>query len=430
MAYEGTAVVVTPPLPPGVVPFPRSNWTLFTELPTFDLRNGDLSDVTSVVIKAPIATPYHWTPIQGLAPVDAVKAMDEYIISHMAQMTRNPPSGLSPAQVRKAAICLGVARAVTTTFYRISDGDLIPGERATPVLIAGKDETGNVKYTPIPGLNPELINMLNAPLELTDTEKSVVCTLVKCAYGIIPMQGYSLMMSGHHYLSQADTQSRKVYAVVEKAYWKATEVKDWFSSDAGLIQDILWHKACHPVSVSFKINAAMDASIAAKLEAAGAGACASRLPAVEPELRSANSYVKLLATVNPLFQMFGGGVDFTRLNELIEIVKFYPPGVVNPAQMENMPEALVGTVNNRATAIQALSTMLKRNQDKVALCYGFYCALSDSSTTMGTAGAQDTLKTSFSLAKLKTQNFPSYMTGNQLFGDYQAARNAMRARGD
>ncbi|GAV66706.1 hypothetical protein CFOL_v3_10216, partial [Cephalotus follicularis] len=211
----------------------------------FDLRNGDIFDVTSVFIKASIATPYHWTLVQGLAPVDAAKAIDAHIISHIAQMARHPPNGYSPTQIKKAAICLCVARAVTTTFHRITDGDIIPGERVPPVLFAGKDKMGEIKYVPISGLLKELNAMVSALLNLTDTEKVVVCKLMKCASRIILMQGYSLMMSDHHYLSQVDTLSRQVYAVVEKAYRRENDVNEWFSTDANLIQDNLWHKACH-----------------------------------------------------------------------------------------------------------------------------------------------------------------------------------------
>jgi hypothetical protein len=79
-----------------------------------------------------------------------------------------------------------------------------------------------------------------------------------------------------------------VYAVIEKAYWRSTNVTEWFNTDTALIQDVLWHKACHPVTMNLKqIVAAMDAIIREKLEAIGA--CTSRLLAQKTELRVVES---------------------------------------------------------------------------------------------------------------------------------------------
>jgi hypothetical protein len=53
-----------------------------------------------------------------------------------------------------------------------------------------------------------------------------------------------------------------VYAVTEKAYWRSTDMTEWFNMDTALIQDVLWHKACHPVTMNLKqIAAAIDAII-------------------------------------------------------------------------------------------------------------------------------------------------------------------------
>jgi hypothetical protein len=53
-----------------------------------------------------------------------------------------------------------------------------------------------------------------------------------------------------------------VYAVTEKAYWRSTNVTEWFNMDTALIQDVLWHKACHPVTMNLKqIAAAIDVII-------------------------------------------------------------------------------------------------------------------------------------------------------------------------
>jgi len=422
----------TPALAEGEVPIPGCNWTLFRSLPTFNIRNGDIADVRSVFIRASIAEPYHWVPINNLAPVDAVSALDGFIKSQIARFVQHPPTGTSDVQRRKMAICMGVARAVSTTFYRLTENDIIPGERAPAYLNAAKNAEGGIVYTIRPDAPENVRASLSTELALDDTEKAVVCALIKCATGIIPMQGYSLMMTNHHYLSQADTQSRRVFAVVERAYWTGQDVNTWFGADTAQIQDALWHKSCHPVMMNVKTDMAMDTSIPGKLTQCGSGACASRLPAVETELRSANSYITLLSTVAPMFGMCGGSVDSNDLVTVIDIVKSLPAGVASPQPMPNLPRGLEGVVTNRLTGLAYLSGMLRRNQDMVAYCYGFYVALSESNMMMGASGGPqgDTLKSSFSLAKLKSQSYATYITGYQAYSDYQAVRNAKRQRGE
>ena len=48
------------------------------------------------------------------------------------------------------------------------------------------------------GVNLVPANILNTTLSLTNKEQVVVCAIVKCATGLIPMQGYSLIMNNHH----------------------------------------------------------------------------------------------------------------------------------------------------------------------------------------------------------------------------------------
>ena len=61
-------------------------------------------------------------------------------------------------------------------------------------------------------------NVLDTILGLTNEMHATMCVIVKRATSLIPMQGYSLIMTNYHYLFAIVTQSRKVYAVTEKAY--------------------------------------------------------------------------------------------------------------------------------------------------------------------------------------------------------------------
>lgn len=402
---------------------------MFREKSFFNIRNGDSSGVKSMLVKPTIAEAYHWVPIHGLKPNDGIRAMDAFIASHQVHLKAKLPATTSDALVRKQAIALGVARAVATSMYMIEPDDMVPGEKAEPLMRANYSEGNELSFSVLKTVPPNTAETLSAEVALTDTEKAVVSALLPSSVGIIPMQGYSLIMTNHHYLSENTSQSRKVFAVVEKQFWRGAEVGSWFSEDASTIQDCVWHKATHPVNMSLKMTAATDPRVADDLRAAGVGSAASRLPAVEAEMRAANSYKTLMATVHPLFGIFGGGVDFTLLQDAMDVVVAYPVATENPGMPPNRNPDVPAYVTNRRTALAWLGDLIARNSDIAAYCYGFYCALSDQNQTLGAGGTVDSLKTSFALSKLRNQSYASFVAGQQAHGDYVAVRNKMRDAG-
>ncbi|GAV61460.1 hypothetical protein CFOL_v3_04987 [Cephalotus follicularis] len=285
-----------------------------------------------------------------------------------------------------------------------------------------------------PDVPEALRTTLTADLDLTKTEKAVMSALKLCSVGLLAVQGYSLLMTNHHYLSDLTTQSRKAFAVIERQFLRSQDVAAWFNADQAIIQDTLWHKAGHPISISMKQALACSECVTAMIATAGAGSAASRLSAMETEMRAANSYKTLLATVKPLFEIYGGGLDYILLEDAMDTVRNYSimvsgAGEATAPAMPN-PPGTPSYVNLRTTALSYLGRVLDTSKDTVSFCYGFYCALSDQNQTLGGGAAADTLKTSYSLSKLKTQNYASFVSGQQAFGDYNAARAAMIAKGE
>lgn len=396
---------------------------------TFNIRNGDSSGVKSMLIKATIPSAYHWVPILGLRPADGMKAVDAFITSHYHHLKSKMPAQTDDKRVRRLAIALGVSRAVATSMYMLTPDDLVPGETAEPMLRANYTAQNELSFSILRHLSQEMITALGRELALEANERAAISALVPSTVGTIPMQGYSLIMTNHHYLSENTSQSRKVYAVVEKQFWRAPDVNPWFAEDLATIQDALWHKATHPVNMSLKITAATDPRVADDLRAAGIGSAASRLPAVEAEMRAANSYKTLMATVHPLFGIFGGGVDFALLQDAMDMVVAYPVGVDNPEALLERAPSTPPYVTNRKSALQWLGDLVARNSDIASYCYGFYCALSDQNQTLGAGGGVDSLKTSFALSKLRNQSYASFVAGQQAHGDYVSVRNKMRDAG-
>lgn len=416
----------TPTAPePGIVFITPSDFGPLKYLNPFRIRNGDPLEARSLLIKPTIPRAYHWIPIADLPPEEAVHHTDAFIKSAMHSLTTHPPAGVSDAQRRKLAIALGVSRAVSTQMYQLTEPDFIPGEMAEPVLRYHPEAEQSIGM--IPGVQNTAA--LTTDLALTEPEKAAVAAIASCSIGIVPLQGYSLHMTGHHYLSDAATQSRRAYRVVEQQFWSSQDVREWFTSDAELLQDVLWHKSCHPVNITLKQDMAMDETVASMLKKAGAGSAAARLPAMESEMRAANSYRTLLQSVRKPLETLEGEIEFVVLEDAMDAVRLFPgPTKPQPTNYE-LPQSVPAWVNSRERALQHLTAVLERNTDVAAYAYGFYCAMLDATMAFGAEQRMDTLRNSFSLAKLRGQCAASYNAGSQSYGDYAAKKQASRNDG-
>jgi hypothetical protein len=209
-----------------------------------------------------------------------------------------------------------------------------------------------------------------------------------------------LLLTNHHYLSEANRQSRKAFAAVEKQFWKGERISDWFDADKERIKDALWHKSCHPVNMTIKLLPATSEQVKEQLVSAGSGSAAARLPTVEIEAKAGEAYLTLFSVVRPMLEMYVGGVNSEVLQLAVDTLKSYPPRIENPNQPNPKPEAIPPGVVNRRTAVAWVNELVKRNAPIAAQCYDFYVAMAESSTNFGTAGGVDTLRNSYALKKL------------------------------
>ncbi|XP_030461757.1 uncharacterized protein LOC115681825 [Syzygium oleosum] len=238
-------------------------------------------------------------------------------------------------------------------------------------------------------------------------------------------------MTDHHYLSDRSTPSRRALGRSRGSSGTDGTWKDWFVSDVDTIQDALWHKACHPVNISKKQVLAMDPDVATMVRASGAGSAAARLPAMELEMRAPCSYRTLLQTVRPMFELVGGSLTLDLLNSAIEAVGLFPPGdAPRRTGGGDLPQGVLAWMNNRHKAVQFLGSVLERNTDHFAYCYGFYVAMSDQAMTFGAESGKDTLKNRFSLNRLKGKSFAAYLSGLEAYGDYAAILRRKRMAGE
>ncbi|KAK8970408.1 hypothetical protein KSP40_PGU005547 [Platanthera guangdongensis] len=378
-------------------------------VPDFHLRNGDASDSRSLLVRPSLPAGYRWVPVAGVAPEDALVVVEAYIMSALYQLENNPPAETTKAGRRKMAIVLGTSRAVMTGYYRLTYTDFIGDELAAVVINARPAANGKFTYRLAATVRADLRDLMIRGLAPTKEEEAVMATLLPSSLGVLPVQGYSLIMTGHHYLGERNSHSRRAFAAIERQFWNHNAVKNWFAEDMAMIQDCAWHKSGHPVIPSIKESMARDERIAAMLRVAGVGSAASRLPAMETQLRTATSYLALMSAVDPLLKMFGGSADATELSEMVGIIKSWPPTTTGSV---GLPETWPQSVETRAQALSLLGKILAKNAAKVAYCYGFYCAFGEQNQALSAGdAAADILRTSYSLVKLKSQSLSHILRG-------------------
>lgn len=117
-------------VPPEVLvagaPMTPMNVGPLSAMPVFNMRNGDLARAEKLWVHHAIPAGFHWIPVDHMLAQHAMHHVESYIRSAYAQLEANPPAGYTNAQRRKAAIILGVSRAVATEHYAIDDNDLVP----------------------------------------------------------------------------------------------------------------------------------------------------------------------------------------------------------------------------------------------------------------------------------------------------------------
>lgn len=164
------------------------------------IKNEDLTEEKSLMVKPTMGRTWHWSPIEGLHSQDSIRHTHAYILQEIARMTIYPEAGVSHTLRRKKGIVIGVARAVSTELYHIVDNDLIMEEMDTAKLATEYDRKTIVIKNDVDSKWKE---ELSKPLKLSETENKVIQRLLLIAHGVIPLQGYSLVTTSHHYNDQS-----------------------------------------------------------------------------------------------------------------------------------------------------------------------------------------------------------------------------------
>nr|XP_016490335.1 PREDICTED: uncharacterized protein LOC107810109 [Nicotiana tabacum] len=315
-------------------------------------------------------------PLSGIRPSDAVKCVDGFIKSHLYHLNKIGGNELIRDDVRrKAAIILGAARAVMTTDFDIAEADLEPAETETPVLHATVGESNGAKYTILLAQNDPHRDILTENLALTEDELVILKVVMRSAQTIMPLQGLNLIIDGYHYLSNSTKSSYSAFLAVERQVWVPKAFKTFADANKDIVRDLMGHKAGHPVSVSIKELAATSPAVKTKLESAKLGSASVRLPALENDAVAAQTILKLSEVVSPIWETMGGSMSADAIRIRLQIVHGVARGTARympPVKLDNNI-----TIETRKEALNELKRVVKASSHKVAVAYGFYCAMAE-----------------------------------------------------
>ncbi|ESW24399.1 hypothetical protein PHAVU_004G127300 [Phaseolus vulgaris] len=250
---------------------------------------------------------------------------------------------------------------------------------------------------------------------------------IRVAAAVVPLHGLNLMTDAHHYLPDATKPSFRSFFAVEKQVWVTPEIKK--ITDVGLdeLRDSAWHKAGHPIVNSIKYMMATDPDIKERMKNANLGSAAARLPAMEPEVKAASTYLEVCNEVNPTWESMGGGIDTEEMVWWMDQLRKFKKGAVALTDAEAIPvKGSLGLyLRERKDVLDGLNAVLKGSAETVAVAFGFYEGMLDS----GFAVSNHTLANAHSLKKLRSEYMGKHFWGGELFRDYKAYRNNQREKG-
>jgi len=401
-----------------------------------NLQNGEVGAITIPVRAAAIHAQYHWVPVHGVVGAAAVQCIRAYIrtyygvIGHAAVIAENlgraAPQRLNVANgnaaaqagsvayvatladVRKRAICIGAVRAGLVAMWGVTQDVIAPAEYVADHVLAfanGAVTTVNLANNAAQTLR-EALALGMTPL--TPEEDDIVFALLKVSMGVLPLVGSSLLATGHHYLSSDTVATDAVFKQVLMS--SKDHVKAWFTADALVVKDMVWHKAAHPVGYAHAIAQALSNEVPERLRSAQMGSAAVRLPFVESEVKAARAMVAIVAAVQLPVANGAGVLEVPNLIEAIRRVSLYAIAA------DPVPISLIPLMPNILTRALAVKDVLRPAMENAAVTVGYAIGVYKSMmANIGRGNRMATLMNAHSLQRIERNQMPMVAAGSSFY---------------
>jgi len=291
--------------------------------PMSNLRNGNLAAILNMAPSQSMEGGNSWVQVRGARYEYAERLVQAFIWAQYGQLVTCSGGDLSESNkkvLRKKAIVLGSARACIYGTYRLEAGDFnrseftgsavkftkpktpeqVAAERAA--MVPNEALADNLKDADLAARraavvpnaarvsfgNGDATNAARAQAErdfgaLTPYEKKLAQFFAWIAAAVPPLQGVSLIHSGHHYIPPTYNLFEGILRQAE--FKKPEDFADWTTGIEDKWKGWLFHDAAHPLDYDFKRKLAKDVGMKKRLEKSGQRAAAVRLPGLPADVQ-------------------------------------------------------------------------------------------------------------------------------------------------
>lgn len=395
-----------------------------------NLRNGALADIVPFTGRGSIPDDTKWIRFTLTVPANTnarVATFAKVIAGLYAAAALNVSANRTWANIPQADKDAAMPRAYLLAGMRIglqaslalADGDLAGDETMRVKVVFAPDAAGTAVTTTITDL-PAGITQLE--LENIAAPTPALVGLMNAAIwlgaAVAPPVGASLVLTGHHcvpttysFFNAVENQCRM--RTDATAWTLLTAIPDW--------QDIVRHKAAHPVSSQLLMNLAMSADTKERYLAAGHGSSVVRIPVTSAQAHRLGTVIALVGQVRDVWESFNVRLDVDEVVRLRDLV-------TNVGHMYHSNPADAGARMAYSRAINEVDRWMERNVGVVAELYGvFACICEDEGRDTGRNA--HSLLGSYSGRKATDAAMLAVARGRDLYRQYRAAHREAVAAG-
>jgi hypothetical protein len=260
---------------------------------------------------------------------ETTAAGQEHQIGTIADWQPTVDTNNADANLRLEAIALGATRTGVKAYWRVDQANIAATETSTNQVIEVTLDNGGIPDTvrPPTGVTNAIGNIpLETALalgmsELSDMEQEFAFMCFTFGAAAYVLAGCELIESGHHYLSSNIKATRAVERQMLGMVSDTTKAA--WNSHIVTLRDIIWHKSIHPLSSIDMVTMATDPDVKGRLDTAGLGSAAVRLPHIGGALRGAKAMYAVYRAVTAVCAEAGYVVEVPKLANAINYMTMF-----------------------------------------------------------------------------------------------------------
>lgn len=381
-------------------------WMVYRMIP--DLINGARVDFAPIFIEAGLDAAYHWPCDDLVAQFGAVTdaaSMRTAVTREAAIYINSMRDQVTNLATRTAmASLLAWARVISRRAYGIVEADVNPNQLMANVADLFAAPANGVQANPA-GTNDLAAweAIIAAAVTWYDDNYTVVLpNMSKMAIAAPVLNGVLLVYTGMHHFVDPHKQ---VMRVVTKQVF-GTNDPGVAHTTTEQYEDVMFHKAFHPVKSSRLTWLAREEDMRVRLRALGVASAAVRVPALFPSERAMSAARALVATVEASAGEYNLAIDGDAFRAAAAGVTLGGP--VTPT-----------TISTHADNVAAF---FERQGGNLAWCAGFVSAMADE--TPAELGRMSILRAE-SVRRIAREHAAQTASG---MNHYKVARRWMRAQ--